>query len=114
MAYMNTSATRGTGEILVTATGMKTEVGHISGLLQATGIEETPLTKQLNKLTGQIVVIAVVALVISVLLGYLRHQPLDVLFVTAIAFAVAAIPTGLPAVVTYLLATGTTTLAAAG
>jgi Ca2+-transporting ATPase len=114
MAYMNTNATRGTGEILVTATGMSTEVGHISGLLQSTGIEETPLTKQLNRLTGQIVVIAVVALAISILLGYIRNQPLDVLFVTAIAFAVAAIPTGLPAVVTYLLATGTTTLAAAG
>lgn len=114
MAYMNTNATRGTGEILVTATGMSTEVGHISGLLQSTGIEETPLTKQLNRLTGQIVVIAVVALAISVLLGYLRNQPLNVLFVTAIAFAVAAIPTGLPAVVTYLLATGTTALANAG
>lgn len=114
MAYMNTSATRGSGEILVTATGMSTEVGHISGMLQSTGIEETPLTKQLNRLTRQIVVIAVVALAISVLLGYIRNQPLDTLFVTAIAFAVAAIPTGLPAVVTYLLAMGTTTLAAAG
>ncbi len=114
MAFMNTNATRGTGEILVTATGMSTEVGHISGLLQSSGIEKTPLTKQLNRLTGQIVVIAIVALAISITLGYARNQPIDVLFVTAIAFAVAAIPTGLPAVVTYLLATGTTTLAAAG
>ncbi len=114
MAYMNTNATRGTGEILVTATGMSTEVGHISGLLQATKLEETPLTKQLNRLTKQIVVIAGVALAVSITLGYLRNQPLDILFVTGVAFAVAAIPTGLPAVVTYLLAQGTTTLAAAG
>ncbi|MGZ6390069.1 MAG: cation-translocating P-type ATPase [Ktedonobacterales bacterium] len=114
MAYMNTNATRGTGEILVTATGMSTEVGHISGLLQATGLEETPLTKQLNQLTKQIVAIAGVALAVSLALGYAHNRPLDVLFVTGVAFAVSAIPTGLPAVVTYLLAQGTTTLAAAG
>ena len=114
MAYMNTNVTRGSGEILVTATGMSTEVGHISGLLQATELEETPLTKQLNTLTGQIVTIAGVALAVSIAIGYFRNLPLDVLFLTGVAFAVSAIPTGLPAVVTYLLATGTTALAAAG
>jgi Ca2+-transporting ATPase len=114
MAYMNTNVTRGAGEMLVTATGMSTEVGHISGLLQATKLEETPLTKQLNTLTGQIVTIAGVALAISIALGYYRGQPRQLLFVTGVAFAVAAIPTGLPAVVTYLLATGTTALANAG
>lgn len=114
MAYMHTNATRGTGELLVTATGMSTEVGHVSGLLQSTALEETPLTKQLNRLTKQIVTIAGAALVVSIVLGYLRNQPLDVLFITGVAFAVSAIPTGLPAVVTYLLAQGTTTLAAAG
>jgi Ca2+-transporting ATPase len=114
MAYMNTNVTRGSGEILVTATGMSTEVGHISGLLQTTKLEETPLTKQLNTLTGQIVTIAGVALAISLAIGYFRGLPLDALFLTGIAFAVSAIPTGLPAVVTYLLATGTTALAAAG
>ena len=45
MAYMNTEVTRGAADILVTATGMSTEVGHISGMLQTTAIEETPLTK---------------------------------------------------------------------
>ena len=114
MAYMNTNVTRGSGEILVTATGMSTEVGHISGLLQATELEETPLTKQLNTLTGQIVTIAGVALAVSIAIGYFRNLPLDALFLTGVAFAVSAIPTGLPAVVTYLLATGTTALAAAG
>jgi P-type Ca2+ transporter type 2C len=114
MAYMNTNVTRGSGELLVTATGMSTEVGHISGLLQATKLEETPLTKQLNVLTGQIITIAVVALAISLLIGRSRDTPRDLLFLTGVAFAISAIPTGLPAVVTYLLATGTTTLAAAG
>jgi Ca2+-transporting ATPase len=69
MAYMNTEVTRGAGEILVIATGMETEVGHISGLLQTTKIEETPLTKQLNRLTNQIVIIALVALFLYLLIG---------------------------------------------
>ncbi|HEX2470337.1 MAG TPA: HAD-IC family P-type ATPase, partial [Candidatus Limnocylindrales bacterium] len=114
MAFMNTSVTRGSGEILVTATGMATEVGHISGLLQQTGIEDTPLTRQLDRLTRQIIVIAGLALAASIAIGYWRGQPVDLLFVTAVSFAVAAIPTGLPAVVTSLLAIGTTQLAKAG
>src|SRR6476659_10081153 len=114
MAYMNTSVTRGSAELLVTGTGMATEVGHISGLLSATEIEKTPRTKQLDKLTGQIVVIAGLALVASIAIGLWRGQPADVLFITAIAFSVAAIPTGLPAVVTTLLSIGTTELAKSG
>lgn len=114
MAYMNTQVTRGSGEMIITATGMTTEVGHISGMLQTTKLEKTPLTIQLDKLTYQIVIIAGLALVASIALGRYHGQPFSTLFVTGIAFAVAAIPTGLPAVVTLLLATGTTTLAAAG
>jgi len=113
MVYMNTNVTRGSAELVVTATGMSTEVGHISGMLQATEIEKTPLTVQLDSLTKQIVIIAMISLAISIALGYARGQTLDVLFATAVAFAIAAIPTGLPAVVTFLLATGTTTLAKA-
>jgi Ca2+-transporting ATPase len=113
MVYMNTNVTRGTGEVLVTATGMHTEVGHISGMLQTTEREKTPLTQQLDRLTKQIVAIAMIALAFSIAIGYARGQPLNVLFLTAVAFAIAAIPTGLPAVVTFLLATGTTTLASA-
>ena len=54
MAFMNCQVTRGAGTILVTTTGMATEVGHISGMLQATAVEKTPLTKQLDALTNQI------------------------------------------------------------
>ena len=115
MAYMQTEVTRGAGEILVTATGMETEVGHISDLLQTTKIEETPLTKQLNKLTNQIVIIALVALFLYLLIGYFRNgQKVNSLLLAGVAFAIASIPTALPAVVTYLLASGTTALASVG
>ncbi len=66
LAFMNTQVTRGAGTILVTATGMSTEVGHISGMLQRTKDEVTPLTRQLNALTNQILVIAGVALLASI------------------------------------------------
>src|SRR6266487_202190 len=114
MAYMNTEVTRGAGDILVTATGMATEVGHISGMLQTTKLEQTPLTKQLNTLTNQIVIIAGVSLALSLALGYAHGNSLETLFLTGVAFAISAIPTGLPAVVTFLLATGTTALAKEG
>ena len=115
MAYMNTEVTRGAGDILVTATGMATEVGHISGMLQTTKIEQTPLTKQLNTLTNQIIVIALIALAVFLALGYFRNgQSVNTLLLAGVAFAISAIPTGLPAVVTYLLAHGTTALAKIG
>ena len=114
LAFMNTQVTRGAGTLLVTNTGMATEVGHISGMLQVTEDEITPLTRQLNRLTNQILVIAGVALLVSIGLGLWRNTPIDVLFLTAIAFSVSAIPTGLPAVVTAILSGGTTQLASAG
>ncbi len=114
LAFMNTQVTRGAGTILVIATGMSTEVGHISGMLQQTKDEVTPLTRQLNALTNQILVIAGVALLISIGIGLARDTPFDILFLTAISFSVSAIPTGLPAVVTTILTSGTTALAAAG
>ncbi len=114
LAFMNTQVTRGAGTILVVATGMSTEVGHISGMLQRTKDEVTPLTRQLNTLTNQILVIAGVALLVSIAIGLARDTAFDVLFLTAISFSVSAIPTGLPAVVTTILTSGTTALAAAG
>ncbi len=81
--------------------------------MQATEFEKTPLTRQLDTLTKQIVLIGIVALGVSIAIGYPRGQLLDAVFPTAVAFAIAVIPTGLPAVVTFLVATGTTTLAAA-
>ena len=114
LAFMNTQVTRGAGTLLVIATGMATEVGHISGMLQQTKDEVTPLTRQLNKLTNQILLIAGIALLISIGIGLWRDTPFDELFLTAIAFSVSAIPTGLPAVVTAVLSAGTQKLAATG
>ena len=77
------------------------------GMLQATEDEKTPLTKQLDALTNQIIIIAGLALVASIALGYFIYdQPFETLFISAVAFAVAAVPTGLPAVVTTLLSLG--------
>ena len=114
LAFMNTQVTRGAGTILVVKTGMATEVGHISGMLQVAKDEITPLTKQLNSLTNQILIIAGVALMASIGIGLWRHTPFSELFLTAVAFSVSAIPTGLPAVVTAILSSGTQTLAKAG
>ncbi|GAA1756195.1 cation-translocating P-type ATPase [Luedemannella helvata] len=111
MAYMNTSVTRGRGEMIVTATGMATEIGHIAHLLAGTEADKTPLQKQLDGLSKIIATIAAAALVLVVVLGMVRGQAFDTLFITGVALAVAAIPTGLPAVVTALLSLGTREIA---
>ncbi|WP_027006253.1 cation-translocating P-type ATPase [Conexibacter woesei] len=111
MVYMNTNVTRGTGEFVVTATGMETEVGHISGMLQQQDDSKSPLTVQLERLTKQLVTIAGLALVASVAINMARGQSFRDVFTVAVAFAIAAIPTGLPAVVTTILSRGTRLLA---
>ena len=114
MAYMNSQVTRGRGEMVVTATGMATEVGHISGMLSGVEREKTPLTKQLDQLTVIITIMAAAALALIVLLGLARGEDFDTLFLVGITLAIAAIPTGLPAVVTMLLSVGTQQLAERG
>src|SRR2546423_1571318 len=113
MVFMNTNTTRGAGQLVVTATGMNAEVGHISNLLQHEGETETPLTRQLGKLTTQILLIAGIAVAISMILNLSRGDTFTTVFTAAIAFAVSAIPTGLPAVVTTILSMGTQILARA-
>ena len=113
MVFMNTNVTRGSGSFVVTSTGMTTEVGHISHMLQSADDADTPLTIQLKKLTSQILVIAGAAVAVSVVLNLSRDQSFDTVFTAAIAFAISAIPTGLPAVVTTILSYGTQMLAKA-
>jgi P-type Ca2+ transporter type 2C len=114
LAYMNSTVTRGRGEMVVTATGMDTEVGQISGMLSQVQEEKTPLTRQLDQLTVLITIMAAAALALVVLLGLIRGESFDDLFLVGISLAIAAIPTGLPAVVTTMLSLGTQALAAKG
>jgi Ca2+-transporting ATPase len=113
MVYMNTNVTRGAAQFVVTTTGMATQVGHISGLLQSEDETETPLTRQLAKLTNQILIIAGSAVALSMILNLSRGDTFKTVFTAAIAFAISAIPTGLPAVVTTILSLGTQMLAKA-
>ena len=114
MAYMNSTVTRGRGEMVVTATGMGTEVGQISGMLSQVQQEKTPLTRQLDQLTVLITIMAGAALALVVVLGLVHGDDFDDLFLIGISLAIAAIPTGLPAVVTTMLSLGTQALAAKG
>jgi Ca2+-transporting ATPase len=111
LAFMNTSVTRGRGEMIVTGTGMNTEIGNIATLLNQTETDKTPLQKQLDHLTQIIVVIAGVAFVAMLLSGIRDDRPFDEVFLAGVALAISAIPTGMPAVVTTLYSMGTRVLA---
>ena len=105
MAYMNTVVTRGRLELLVTATGMATEMGRLTGMLEVEP-GPTPLQVQLDGLGRRLALIAGVVVALILILGLLRGQPWMDTLLTSIALAVAAIPEGLPAVVTVTLALG--------
>jgi len=106
MLYMNTVVTRGRLEALVTATGMSTEMGRLAGLLAETAEGQTPLQQQLDGLGKRLALIASVVVGLMFVMGLMRGDPLVQTAMTAIALAVAAIPEGLPAVVTVTLALG--------
>lgn len=107
MVFMGTSVAAGTGQAVVVATAMNTELGRIAGLIDAAGAEEgTPLQKKLNSF-GQLLVWATLGIVALLFgLGLLREIPPLELFMTSVSLAVAAVPEGLPAVVTVALALG--------
>ncbi len=111
MAFMNTSVTRGRGEMIVTTTGMGTEIGRIAELLNKTEADKTPLQKQLDRLTLVIAGLAGLAFIAMVLLGIKNGLDPNELFLAGIALAISAIPTGMPAVVTTLYSMGTRVLA---
>jgi len=106
MVFMNTVVTRGRIEALVAATGMETEMGRITGLLETAQENPTPLQIQLDGLGKRLAIIAGVVVTLIFVLGILRGDPLVQTIMTSIALAVAAIPEGLPAVVTVTLAIG--------
>ena len=106
MVYMGTMITYGRGTIVVTETGMQTELGKIAELIQNVERAPTPLQRRLDRLGRVLAVVALAIIVLVVVLGLLRGEDFEVLLLTGISMAVAAIPEGLAAVVTVALALG--------
>ena len=112
MAYSNSNVTYGRGKGIVVNTGMDTEVGKIAGMLAQADETETPLKRNLNELgkflTAAIVVIAVIMFFVGI---FFNNTSWADMLLTSISLAVAAIPEGLPAIVTIILALGTQVMA---
>ena len=112
MVFMNTTVVRGRAEVMITSTGMQTEMGRVADLLNASEISNTPLQKQLDGLSKRLAVIAGAAAVLVFVLQLIRGgQTFAEAAVGAVALAIAAIPEGLPAVVTVTLAIGISQMA---
>jgi Ca2+-transporting ATPase len=111
MAFMNTPVTHGSGIVIITGTGAGTELGKISGMLAATATEESPLTKELNRLTLWIAAAAGLTMIVMFVLGRQRGLAWDALFVSAVSLAIAAIPEALPTVSQTILSIGGVDLA---
>ncbi|MBI4401824.1 MAG: cation-translocating P-type ATPase [Nitrospirae bacterium] len=108
MLFLGTDVVAGKGRALVVATGTKTELGRIATLMQEAGIEATPLQRRLEQLGHVLLYLSLGIVTVVFLLGLLRGEALVEMFLTAVSLAVAAIPEGLPAIVTVTLALGVT------
>lgn len=106
MVFAGTVVSSGRGKAVVTATGMNTEIGKIAGMISSVDEEETPLQKRLDQLGRVLVVICLGVCASVATLGILRGEPPRQMFLSAVSLAVAAIPEGLPAIVTIALAIG--------
>lgn len=106
IVYMGTSVAAGSAQAVVVATAMNTELGSIAGMIQNAGESRTPLQNKLDSLGGVLVWAALGIVGVLFLLGLLRGANLLELFLSSVSLAVAAVPEGLPAVVTVALALG--------
>jgi len=106
IAYMSTVVTYGRGKGIVVSTGMNTEIGQIAEMLESYEDEQTPLQKKLTEFGKWLGIICLAIVAVVFVLGLLRGEPILEMFMTSISLAVAAIPEGLPAVVTIVLALG--------
>src|SRR3954447_6732912 len=111
MAFMNSPVTHGSGTAIVTGTGSDTELGRISGMLSSTVREQSPLTRELNRLSVWIASAAGVTMFVMFVLGRGRGVGWDALFVSAVSLAIAAIPEALPTVTQVILSRGSLDLA---
>jgi Ca2+-transporting ATPase len=111
MVFMGTVAVSGKARGLVTATGLRTELGHIAAMIQKAAEAErteTPLQRRLEQFGYTLLWLALGVVSVVFVLGYLRGEPVVTMFLTSVSLAVAAVPEGLPAVVTITLALGVT------
>lgn len=106
MVFSGCSITYGTADAVVTATGMDTEMGKIAGLLEGAEDGQTPLQKKLAKLGKNLGLLALAACAIIFVVGLINGIPVLEIFMTSVSLAVSAIPEGLPAIVTIVLAIG--------
>jgi Ca2+-transporting ATPase len=106
MIFLGTTVATGAGRALVVATGMETELGRIARMLETAGRADTPLQRRLDAVGRRLLWACLAIVLVVFLLGLGRGDPLFELFVAAVSLAVAAIPEGLPAVVTIALALG--------
>ncbi|WP_150268576.1 calcium-translocating P-type ATPase, SERCA-type [Paenibacillus tepidiphilus] len=106
IGFMGTMVTRGTGKAVVVRTGMNTEMGKIADLIQNTESQETPLQHRLEQLGKILIYVSLGLTIVVVLAGILHGQPAPAMFLAGVSLAVAAIPEGLPAIVTIALALG--------
>lgn len=106
MAWMNTTVVRGRAEMVVTATGMSTEIGRVADLLASAETSKTPLERQLDHLSHRLAIIAGLAAAVVFVAQWIIEDSFRDAVLGAVALAVAAIPEGLPAVVTVTLAVG--------
>ena len=113
MLFQNTSVTRGTGSMVVTATGMQTQMGQIATMLTTVKRTRSPLQKELDSLTKVLGLIAWGAVAVIIVVGLIRGIPVQELLLLGTAMAISAIPTGLPAFVSGLLSMGAKQLAEA-
>ncbi|MGB7443795.1 MAG: cation-translocating P-type ATPase [Coleofasciculaceae cyanobacterium] len=106
VVYMGTTVTYGRATVAISDTGMQTQLGHIADMIQTVESEPTPLQKRLEQLGKVLGAIAVAIAAVIFVLGLLRGEQPQEMFLTAVSLVVAAVPEGLPAVVTIALAMG--------
>ncbi len=104
MAYMSTYVTRGRGKGVVTAIGMDTRIGHIAGMLHETGEKLTPLQVKLGELGKVLSILAVSICALLFVIAVLQKRNVGEMLLTSVSLTVAAVPEGLPAIVTIVLA----------
>lgn len=106
IAFMGTMVTRGNGVGVVIATGMKTAMGQIADLLQKAEGQDTPLQRRLEQLGKILITVALLLTVLVVVIGVIQGHEIYEMFLAGVSLAVAAIPEGLPAIVTVALSLG--------